>query len=140
MLGFLPTVDDKKWLGGFWLEDTPWAWQRVLEYPAPGALRQSDSPAGPIWALPDPDVWLTSLYGDWRTPDTGFDTVISARNLLGFSLLTQCYACSRILIRWLSTETPRALSLTRQVLQRHAPQDELLLSVEKHLAAGLPDA
>lgn len=136
MLGFLPAAAGKKWLSGFWLEDIPWAWQRVAAYPAPGILVRRDSPAGPVRALPDPDAWLTSLYGDWRTPDTGFDTVISARNLVGFSLLTQCYAYSRILIRWLNAETFRALSLTRQVLQRHAPQDKLLLRVEKHLAAG----
>lgn len=133
--GFLPATAPGKWLGGFWIEDIPWEWQRVTSFPAPGALRQDESPAGPVLALPDPDAWLTALYDDWRTPDTGFDTVISARNLLGFSLLTQCYAYSRILIRCLSGETPRALNLTRQVLQRHTPDDTLLRRIERHLSS-----
>ncbi len=34
--------------------------------------------------IPDPpEPYLASLYGDWRTPDPYFDTVLAARNLSG---------------------------------------------------------
>lgn len=126
LLAFTHEAGSGKLLGGFWLHGVPWEWQRVLEYPDPGQMRRHDSPAGPVWALAEPDAWLTALYGDWRTPDPGFETVISARNLRGFALLTQCYAYSRIGQRWLGGSPARAASLVRQVIARHAPDDPLL--------------
>lgn len=133
LLGFARERGSDKLLGGFWLEGVPWAWQRVLEYPMPDALRHAPSPAGPIWRLPDPDAWLSALYGDWRSPDEDFDSVISARNLRGFALLTQCYAFSRVVLRWQNMELSKALSLTRQILRRHTPDDPLLLRVDARL-------
>ncbi|MDD2734511.1 MAG: hypothetical protein PHF56_11270 [Desulfuromonadaceae bacterium] len=125
-----------KLLGGFWIDGIPWEWQRVLEFPMPISLKQIQTPAGAVWHLSNPDAWLTALYGDWRTPDTEFDTIISARNLRSFSLLVQCFAYSRILLRWLDNDIPRALSLTRQVL-RHIPEDHLFLKVEKSFTSAL---
>lgn len=33
----------------------------------------------------DPAALLAATYGDWRTPDSGFDTMLCAPNLLGFT-------------------------------------------------------
>lgn len=133
LCGFTEEPKTGKLLGGFWLDGVPWEWQRVLEYPMPVRLESRDSPAGLFWHLADPDSWLTALYGDWRTPDTEFDTTISAYNLRGFSLLTQCYAYSRILQNLLRSNIPRACSLVKQVIRRHLPDDPLLIEAERAL-------
>ncbi|SIR06902.1 tetratricopeptide repeat protein, partial [Aquipseudomonas alcaligenes] len=83
-------------VGGFWMPGIPPHWNRLTNYPLM-QLQLSNSPAGRIWALRAPEVWLESLYGShWRLPDPGFDSSISAHNLRGFSELTQCYALLRI--------------------------------------------
>lgn len=121
-------------LGGLWLEGIPWEWQRVVEFPFPLSLKRMQQRSGMVWHLANPEAWLTAVYGDWRTPDKSFDTTLSARNLRGFSLLTQCYAFSRIINCWLNADITRALSLTRQILLRHTPDDPLLKRVESCFA------
>lgn len=125
-----------KVIGGFWRAGLPWAWQRVVEYPSPLSLRQVCSPEGWVWALREPARWLESIYGDWRTPDPDFDTVIAARNLRGFTPLTQCYAYHRIDDQWRRGALRKALALTRHSL-RHAPDDALLRRVAMHLEAAV---
>ena len=119
-------------LGGFWLHGVPDDWQRVTQYPQL-RLHQQIRPEGSVWAIDEPEAWLAALYGpDWRTPDPDFDTIVAAHNLRGFSLLTQCYAFSRIYQKWLQGQLPKALSLTRHSL-RHLPDDALLLRVQQCL-------
>jgi len=77
--------------GGFWLKQGLPQWNRITQYP-PLELRKLVRAEGEVWHLCNPESWLESLYGDWRTPDPAFDSVISAKNLKGFSLLTQYYA------------------------------------------------
>ena len=120
-------------LGGLWLHGVPDDWQRVTQYPQL-RLHPQSRPEGSVWAIDDPEAWLAALYGpDWRTPDPDFDTVVAAYNLRSFSLLTQCYAFSRIYQKWLQGQLPKALALTRHSL-RHLPDDALLLRVQQCLA------
>jgi hypothetical protein len=101
---------------------------------------KATSPEGsPIWTLAEPEGWLRTLSGDWRTPDPDFDTIIAARNLCGFSLMTQCYALGRIYARWESGNLRKALAATRHSL-RHLPDDELLLKVEQRLSGMLTES
>jgi hypothetical protein len=125
-----------KVIGGFWKAGLPWAWQRITEYPAPLSLHQIHRPEGLVWALDHPESWLEALYGDWRTPDPDFDTVIGARNLRGFTLLTQCYALARINNNWQHGNIPKALSLIRHCL-RHQPDNALFQQIEQHLQETL---
>lgn len=117
---------------GIWIDGVPAEWNRLTCWDTI-SLVKANSPAGsPIWRLEDPEAWLRTLYGDWRTPDPDFDTIIAARNLCGFSLMTQCYALGRIYGRWESGNLRKALAATRHSL-RHLPDDPLLLEVEQQL-------
>ncbi|MBY0411644.1 MAG: tetratricopeptide repeat protein [Burkholderiaceae bacterium] len=122
-------------LGGLWLKEGPTGWSRVTENPTIH-LTSVPGPHGVVWALADPRGWLETMYGDWRTPDPDFDTVIAAKNLRGFSLLTQCYAFNRIFQHWNNGNLKKALSTTRHSL-RHLPDDALLLQAERHLVDAL---
>jgi tetratricopeptide (TPR) repeat protein len=134
LFGFKVEADTGITLGGLWLKDAPPGWSRVTENPTIH-LTSVPGPQGVVWALADPHAWLENVYGDWRTPDPDFDTVIAAKNLRGFALLTQCYAFSRIFENWNKGSLNKALSTTRHTL-RHLPDDSLLLQVEQHLVAA----
>lgn len=127
-----------KVIGGLWRADLPWEWQRIVDYP-PLTLHQVQRAEGVVWALDHPADWLEALYGDWRTPDPDFDTVIAARNQRGFALLTQCYALYRINQRWESGQVRKALALTRHFL-RNLPEDALLQQAAVHLDTALANA
>lgn len=132
LCGFVADGDSGLALCGFWLQGVPADWQRVTQFPVLH-LHQQQRPEGTVWAVTDPEAWLAALYGpDWRTPDPEFDTVIAAHNLRGFSVLTQCYAFSRIYHAWLQGRLQKAAALTRQSL-RHLPDDALLLRVQQRL-------
>ena len=48
---------------------------------APFELQEKQLPSGPVM-LPSPeDVYLTENYGDWRTPDPGFDAFVQGPNV-----------------------------------------------------------
>ena len=134
LCGYLAETDGGPALGGFWLQGAPADWQRVTQFPVLH-LHKQHPPSGTVWTVTDPEAWLAALYGpDWRIPDPDFDTVISARNLRGFAVVTQCYAFSRIYEAWLQGRLHKAAALTCQSL-RHLPDDALLLQVREHLAA-----
>lgn len=81
-----------------------------------------------VWYLKSPEKWLDTIYGDWRTPDKSFDTMVSAKNLRSFSLLAQCFTYSRIFEQWTKNNIPRALSLTRTALH-YQPTDGLMKKI-----------
>ncbi|MDE1168424.1 MAG: tetratricopeptide repeat protein [Pseudomonas sp.] len=121
---------------GFWLKDAPHEWHRHTRYPEL-TLDKGTSPCGKaIWQLAAADTWLTTVYGDWRTPDAFFDTVIAAKNLCGFSLLTECYAISRIYSHIDSGSLLKAQAVAGHAL-RHRPDDALLLDAHAKLSAVL---
>lgn len=132
---YVVEADTGKTLGGFWMDNIPAHWNRISEFP-PLTLSSRQHQAGMVWALAEPSLWLTAMYGDWRTPDPDFDTTIAAHNLRGFSLLTQFFAFFRIYERWQSGALTRALANTGHSL-RHLPDDDLLRQVSAHLAAAL---
>ena len=122
---------------GFWVKDGPREWHRQTRYPTLH-LDKGQAPDGrPLWQLRDADTWLTAVYGDWRTPDAQFDTVIAARNLCGFALLTECYAVSRIYSHIESGHLHKARALAGHALV-HRPDDSLLLQARAALDAVLP--
>lgn len=118
-------------IGGLWMEDVPMEWNRITDYPA---LQISKAPSayGDIYQLTNADQILTALYADWRTPDPQFDTIIAAKNLRGFSLLTQCFAYSRIYSQWHRGQLKQALKLVRITLEKQ-PNDTLLQQVQQHI-------
>jgi len=124
---------------GIWIEGIPPEWNRLTRWDTIDLVKATSPEGSPIWTLADPEGWLRTLYGDWRTPDPDFDTIIAARNLCGFSLMTQCYALGRIYARWESGNLRKALAATRHSL-RHLPDDELLLKVEQRLSGMLTES
>ncbi|MET0962125.1 MAG: LicD family protein [Noviherbaspirillum sp.] len=139
LCGLRPEGDGTHLLGGFWInQGAPPEIQRLTRFPGPLQLAQAAGPAGMVWRLQDPQTWLQTMYGDgWRIPDPGFDTIIGTHNLVGFSWLTQWYACSRITGAWLNGYWEKALRLTRTVLERHTPEDPLFKLVAVTLEANL---
>jgi hypothetical protein len=139
LCGMEPEPGSEHLLGGFRINHgQPLGWQRFTRYPGPLKLELHDGPAGKIWQLGDPQRWLLAMYGEsWRVPDPAFDTIIGAYNILGFSTLTQWYAFSKIINPWLEGHWEKAHHLTLLTLERHAPNDPLLLRVAKTLKDNL---
>lgn len=137
LCGLAPDAGGDGWLGGFWIgQGSPADCQRLTRFPTP-ELDMVAGPAGPLWQLRQPEQWLAALYGpDWRIPDPGFDTIIGAHNLIGFSHLTQWYAYSRISNACLNGYWEKAQHLIRQVQQRHTPGDALLQRLADTLSAA----
>ena len=71
-----------------------------------------------FWRPEDPDVFLTEIYGDWRTPETSFDTVISGRHILGFPDCVRCYAYNRLAHVLSQGDANKAVSYVAQILQK----------------------
>lgn len=117
---------------GFWMSNVPYEWSRNTKY-IDIELYKDESPTGqPIWSLVNPEAWLEVIYGDWKTPDPYFDTVIAAKNLCGFSLLTQCYAYSRIFSHWEKGNLRKLSSTIDHVLKNK--DDTLLVEIKNRIA------
>lgn len=124
-------ADGDGWLSGTWQADIPWEWQRLTRYPRFG-WAQRPSPLGPVWWPDQPQAVLDTVYGDWRTPDPDFDSIVAARNLQGYSALTQCHLFSRILQRWGFGQYAKALANVGAGLQ-WLPDDALLQALHTRL-------
>lgn len=126
IFGFLNDIEHGVLISGFWQEGQPWSVQRVTQYPAPLCLCEIERREGRMWALQDPHRWLTTLYGEtWRIPDPHFDSVLAAKNLRGFSVMTKCYGFMRIAQYIREGKPEKALATARHCL-RHLPEDALL--------------
>lgn len=128
--GFLIDSETGKALtSGAWITGIPKEWNMIWEFDEI-ALEKCTTPdsSGEFWGLKNPEFWLETIYGDWKIPDKNFDTMVCAKNLRSFSLLTKCFAYSRIFENWTKNNIPRALSLTRATLF-HDPNDGLLKRV-----------
>ncbi|GJL76701.1 MAG TPA: adenylyltransferase/cytidyltransferase family protein [Nitrosomonas sp.] len=112
-------------VGGFSLPGYPADYQRVSVFPV-FELKQRSTPQGDIWYPSQPEKILTAFYGDWRTPNPLWDTVISALNLEKFTLLVRCYAYHRLAKRWLSGDLVKAWSYAHQIALKD-PDDTLAL-------------
>lgn len=111
-------------VGGFSLPDHPEAYQRVSVFPA-FELIMRETDAGQVWFPQQPEIILSAFYGDWRTPNPNWDTVVSAQNLENFTLLVRCYAYYRLLQRWLAGDLAKAWCYTQQIALKDA--DDVLI-------------
>ncbi len=133
MCGMRREPERQRMLSGFFLDKQPPEYQRVTVYPwLTLALR--DSPAGQVWFPDKPEELLEALYGDWRTPNAEWDTIISACNLERFTLQVRAYAYNRLLDYWLQGQLDRAYQYARQILQKDA-DDLVVIRAHAVLAA-----
>lgn len=130
LFSFLIDEQSKKALClGAVIPDTPKEWNIIWEFERIELEKRTiPNSEDQVWYLKDPEVWLETIYGDWRTPDKNFDTMVSAKNLRSFSLLAKCFTYSRVYEYWTKNNIPRALSLTRTALA-HESNDALLKRV-----------
>ncbi|MBL8500108.1 MAG: adenylyltransferase/cytidyltransferase family protein [Nitrosomonas sp.] len=112
-------------VGGFSLPDRPAEYQRVSVFPQFDLVQRSTE-HGPAWFPRQPEKILTAFYGDWRTPNPNWDTVISARNLESFTLLVRCYAYHRLVERWLLGDLAKTWCYAHQIVLKD-PDDVLAL-------------
>lgn len=71
-----------------------------------------------FWRPEDPDSFLSELYGDWRTPDTGFDTTISGHHLVGYPDVVRSYAYNRLADRLSGGSREKGLTYVAQILAK----------------------
>ncbi|WP_394192662.1 tetratricopeptide repeat protein [Pseudoalteromonas atlantica] len=95
LCGFGVDSASQKAICGLWMSGIPFGWNRITEYPAINLVDRT-TPFGKVWHLAQPELTLNALYGDWQTPDPLFDTILCAKNIRSFSLLTQCFVYSRL--------------------------------------------
>jgi len=115
----------KQIVGGFALPGYPDEYQRVSVFPK-FDLTQRDTDFGAAWFPRQPERILTAFYGDWRTPNPNWDTVISACNLENFTQLVRCYAYHRLIQRWLLGDLAKAWCYAHQIVMKD-PDDVLAL-------------
>ncbi len=121
----LEKQSDNQITGGFSLPDYPAAYQRVTVFPV-FELTQRNTAQGDIWYPVQAEKILTAFYGDWRTPNPLWDTVISALNLEKFTLLVRCYGYHRLVKHWLSGNMVKSWSYAHQIALKD-PDDVLAL-------------
>ncbi|MCU4676765.1 LicD family protein [Catenovulum sp. 2E275] len=122
-------------ISGLWMANIPFSWNRVTTY-SQIDLSDKTTPYGIVWHPKQPELILQALYGNWQVPDPDFDTIICAKNLAGFSLLTQCFAYSRIYILWRKQKWQKVEKLLAQV--RHfQTDDDLFIELEQALKQQL---
>lgn len=127
--------DDQQIVGGFSLPDYPAEYQRVSVFPA-FSLVERTTEFGKVWFPHPPEKILTAFYGDWRTPNPLWDTVISALNLEKFTLLVRCYAYHRLTQRWLAGDLAKAWSYAHQIVLKD-PDDVTILRARQWLEKAL---
>jgi len=123
--------DKNQVIGGFSLPDYPAEYQRVSVFPNL-KLERRNTPQGEIWYPAQPEKILTAFYGDWRTSNPNWDTVVSALNLEKFTLLVRCYAYHRLVKHWLSGNLARAWTYAYQIVQKD-PDDTVALRSKQWL-------
>ena len=126
---------DHRIIGGFSLPDHAAEYQRVSVFP-PFDLVQRGTECGEVWFPRQPEKILTAFYGDWRTPNPHWDTVISALNLENFTLLVRCYAYHRLVQRWLLGDLAKAWCYAHQIALKD-PDDVLALRSRQWLERAI---
>ncbi|MDT8364228.1 MAG: adenylyltransferase/cytidyltransferase family protein [Nitrosomonas sp.] len=126
---------DQQISGGFALPGYSSEYQRISVFP-PFDLVQRATNYGKVWFPRQPEIILTAFYGDWRTPNPYWDTVVSALNLKNFSLLVRCYAYHRLAQNWLTGDLGKAWSYAHQITLKE-PDDTLVLRSRQWLERAL---
>lgn len=119
--------------GGAWLYGKPASHQRVLLLPWI-ALVEKATTAGAVWWPADAGALLATLYGDWRTPNREWDSLVSNRALQEVNLSWHCFALKSLVYVWLSGDLPRTGRLLDQILAR-AGEDARLRAWREALPA-----
>jgi len=125
----------KQIVGGFALPGYPGEYQRVSVFPK-FDLTQRETDYGTVWFPRQPEKILTAFYGDWRTLNPHWDTVVSALNLESFTLLVRCYAYHRLIQRWLVGDLSKAWCYAHQIALKD-PDDVLALRSRQWLERAL---
>ena len=128
-------ADGKRITGGFCLPDRPPEYQRVSVFPK-FELEQRTMKQGDVYFPKQPELILNAFYGDWRTPNPNWDTVISAVNLEKFTLLVRCYAYHRLVQYWLRGNLEKAWCYAYQIVLRD-PDDVVSLRCRQWLERAL---
>ena len=121
--------------GGFSLPGYPDEYQRVSIFPK-FDLIQRETMYGKVWFPNPPETILAAFYGNWRTPNPYWDTVVSAVNLEKFTLLVRCFAYYRLIQRWLSGDLVRAWCYAHQIVLKD-PDDVICLRSRQWLERAL---
>lgn len=103
--------------GGVWMYGRPASHQRVTHYPW-FELAARDTPAGPVWWPEPAESLLQALYGDWRTPQPDWDSLVSCLAVQELNLHWRCWALKSLCDRWLTGDLARTLSLLDQIERR----------------------
>ena len=122
-------------VGGFSLPDHSAEYQRVSVFPQFDLVQRSTE-YGQVWFPRQPEKILTAFYGDWRTPNLHWDTVVSARNLENFTLLVRCYAYHRLVQHWLLGDLVKAWCYAHQIALKD-PDDVLALRSRQWMERAL---
>ncbi len=122
-------------IGGFSLPGYPDEYQRISIFPKFDLITK-ETLCGTVWFPNLPETILTAFYGDWRTPNPYWDTVVSAVNLEKFTLLIRCFAYYRLIQRWLSGDLARAWSYAHQIVLKD-PDDVISLRSRQWLERAL---
>jgi hypothetical protein len=120
LFGIRREPEHSRLVGGAWLYGRPPSHQRIVHYPW-FELASRSGPAGAVWWPQPPDAVLTALYGDWRTPQPEWDSLVSCRALQETNLQWRCWALKNLCDRWLTGDLTR----TRRLLARCGPDPRL---------------
>lgn len=112
--GFAVDTANQQTICGLWMSDIPFEWNRITQYPTLNLVEKT-TPFGNVWHLAQPELILSALYGDWQTPDPLFDTILCAKNIRSFSLLTQCFVYSRLYKLCLMSEWGKLKHILKQL-------------------------
>lgn len=118
-------VRGKQFVGGFALPGYSDEYQRVSVFPQ-FELTQRGTDYGAAWFPRQPEKILMAFYGDWRTPNPHWDTVVSACNLEKFTLLVRCYAYHRLIQSWLLGDLAKVWCYAHQIALKD-PDDAFAL-------------
>lgn len=127
LLGYAFDAQRHKYIGGWWPPGQPPHEGRMLEF-SPFTLVQRPSPAGPIWAVDQPEQLLNELYGPgWRQPDPDYEHLLGTPALAVFNDYTRALAYLRLLEAWTGGRRERARRLLDALRLRDS--DDPILSV-----------
>lgn len=117
VFGIRREPEHQRLVGGVWLYGRPPSHQRITHYPWFELVARA-GPAGDVWWPADPDLLLTALYGNWRTPQPEWDSIVSSRALQGINLQWRCFAMKNLADRWLGGDAARTRRLLDQISAR----------------------
>lgn len=127
--------EERRITGGFALPGYPDDYQRISVFPLFDLIPRGTE-YGTVWFPREPEKILTAFYGDWRTPNPHWDTVVSALNLENFTLLVRCYAYHRLAQYWLTGNLTKAWCYAHQIALKD-PDDVIALRSRQWLERAL---